>query len=137
MQILRTGSAVLTLSILCACAGEVKMMPRDSGKTYSGKISSVTASKASMSVNIEGEEYTGDVIETRSGLSVGFVSLFGARHDTGGSTISNDGNANKKALLRSANGHGLRCEFSSSGGNAGGTCVDDQTRTYDVIVTRA
>ncbi|MGH6886767.1 MAG: hypothetical protein ACREGK_11920, partial [Geminicoccales bacterium] len=42
-----------------------------------------------------------------------------------------------KALLRSADGRGLRCDFRGVTGAAGsGTCKDDQGLAYDVQLRR-
>jgi len=51
--------------------------------------------------------------------------------------IDNPLGTEAKALLRSADGHGLRCDFKGVTGPAGsGSCQDDEGLVYDVQLRR-
>ena len=122
---------------LAGCAGQVQMMPRDSGKIYSGTVQGNGMGSGTMSITIDGETYTGPVVRTTSSDSFGLVQQYGRNGKSSFSTVvSSGGTANVKGMLASANGRGLRCEFTSTGDSGGGICVDDKGRVYDAIVSR-
>ena len=128
------GFTVVTtcLVALSGCSGFVKMMPRDSGKIYSGTVQSGT-----MTVLIDGESFTGPIVRTGSNDSVGFIQQYGSNTgSTTGMVAVAGGTASVKAMLSSLNGRGLRCEFSSDGSGGGGVCIDDNGRVLDAIVGR-
>lgn len=127
-------AAVLALS---GCAGYVQMMPRDSGKVYSGTVQGSATGAGTMSIDIDGQTYTGPVIRTGSGDSFGFIQQYGKRGMVSTGTVASvGGTATIKAMLSSPAGRGLRCEFTSDGSGGGGVCVDDQGRVLDAIVGR-
>lgn len=113
------------------------MMPRDSGHVYSGTVQGSASGTGTMTITIDGETYTGPIVRTTSSDSFGFVQQFGGGGSTSfGTMASSGGTANVKAILSSANGRGLRCEFTSTGNGGGGICVDDKSHVYDAIVSR-
>ena len=111
-------------------------MPRDSGKIYSGTVNGNGAGSGTMAITIDDEAYAGPVVRSSSGESFGLVQQYGSRGTSlFGTMVSSSGTANVKAMLASPNGHGLRCEFTSTGASGGGICVDDKSRVYDAVVT--
>ncbi|MDP2784903.1 MAG: hypothetical protein Q8O38_09985 [Sulfurimicrobium sp.] len=123
--------------ILSGCTGFVQMMPRDSGKVYSGTVQGSATGAGTMTITIDGEQFTGPVVRTGSSDSFGVIQQYGAK--TGvmtGTVVSAGGTASVKAILSSPAGRGLRCEFTSDGSGGGGVCVDDKGRVLDAIVGR-
>ena len=138
MQIQKiAGSAAFLAIVLTGCAGYVQMMPRDSGKVYSGTVQGSATGAGSMTIDIDGQTYTGPVVRTSSSDSFGFMQQYGKRGMMSTGTMASVGStANVKAILSSPGGRGLRCEFTSDGSGGGGICVDDQGRVLDAIVSR-
>jgi hypothetical protein len=125
------------VSVLAGCSGMIQLMPRDSGKVYSGTVQGSATGAGTMTINIEGETYTGPVVRTGSNDSFGFLQQYGKRGLMSTGTMASIGNtATVKAILSSPAGRGLRCEFTSDGTGGGGICVDDQGRVLDAIVSR-
>ena len=137
MRITSSICALLLLPIaLSGCSGMVQMMPRDSGKVFSGTVQGSLGGSGTMTVTIDGDVFTGPIVRTSSNESFGFIQQYGRRGSSFGTVISGDGTATVKGILSSQSGRGLRCEFTSNGSGDGGVCVDDQSRVYDAIVTR-
>lgn len=126
-----------TAMALSGCAGYVQMMPRDSGKVYSGTVQGSATGSGAMTIDIDGQTYTGPVIRTGSSDSFGFIQQYGKRGMVSTGTMASvGGTATVKAILSSPAGRGLRCEFTSEGSGGGGICVDDLGRVLDAIVGR-
>jgi hypothetical protein len=124
-------------AFLSGCAGYVQMMPRDSGKVYAGTVQGSATGAGTMTIAIDGEQFTGPVVRTGSSDSFGFIQQYGTKTGvTTGTIVSAGGTATVKAILSSPAGRGLRCEFSSDGSGGGGICVDDKGRVLDAIVGR-
>ena len=129
----------------CASTYELTLMPRDSGKLYHGTAEDSGGSEGAITITIEGRTYTGTWVEVVPDRTTGFVSGgygYGSRrYGWGmGGTVSMDtpGGGEAKALLRSADGAGLRCDFRGGGGRAGGgLCRDDKGLDYDVQIRQA
>ena len=51
-------------------------------------------------------------------------------------SMDNPEGGSAKALLRAADGSGLRCELRGSPGSGGGVCRDDRGHEYDVQLRR-
>lgn len=133
----KTVSILAAALALTGCAGYVQMMPRDSGKVYSGTVQGSATGAGTMTIDIDGQTYTGPVVRTSSGDSFGFMQQYGKRGMMSTGTMATVGStANVKAILSSPAGRGLRCEFTSEGSGGGGVCVDDQGRVLDAIVGR-
>jgi hypothetical protein len=126
----------------CATSYNMTLMPRDSGKLYSGVIEDSGRGEGRVSVSIDGKNYDGTWVQVTNDRSTGFVTGFGfggGRRWGGGFglgstvTIDNPEGALSTALLQAADGSGLRCEFRAGGyGRGGGHCRDDGGREYDV-----
>ena len=135
--------AVALTAAGCASTYRLTLMPRDSGKLYEGVAEDSGGGEGTMSVTIEGRAYTGTWVEVVPDRATGYVTGgFGSRrHGFGlGGVISldNPGGGEAKALLRSADGAGLRCDLRGGGGRAGGgVCRDDKGLEYDVQIRPA
>lgn len=127
-------AAALALSG-CAGVGYVQIMPRDSGKVYSGTVQG-SGGRGTMTIDIDGQTYTGPVVRTGSDDSFGFVQQYGKGGMSTGTVGSFGGTDTVKAILSSPTGRGLRCEFTSTGSSGGGVCVNDLGRVFDAIVGR-
>lgn len=133
--------AIIAAALLaggCASTYHLTLMPRDSGKTYQGVAEDTgSGTEGSISITIEGRTYTGTWVEVVSGRSYGYVAGYGGRHrgfGLGGIvTMDNPYGSQATALLRAADGAGLRCELRGGGGQpGGGVCHDDKGLAYDV-----
>ena len=142
MRLILSIAALLAVSG-CATTYQLSLMPRDSGKLYSGFVHDTGAGEGAISVTIEGTTYNGSWVQASPDRSYGYVSgAYGGRRGWGwgaGGIISMDNphGAEAKALLTAANGAGLRCDFRSSYGTGGGVCRDDRGREYDVQMRAA
>jgi hypothetical protein len=150
------GKPVMRLAALCAalalagCATtnyDLALMPRDSGKVYTGTADDNGRGEGRISITIEGKTYNGTWVETQASEATAYVSGglgwgWGWRGRGMGSlgtfiTIDNPQGGESKALLTASDGSGLRCDFKGGQGRGGGVCKDDKGREYDVQVRRA
>ena len=133
-------AALAALLAGCTAAYSLTLMPRDSGTQYQGEASGPSGGEARVAVTIGDRTYEGSWVVTQppvqTGVSVG--GTFGRFPMMGTSVvIDNPQGDEAKALLRSADGRGLRCDFRGVTGAAGsGTCSDDDGRIYDVQLRR-
>jgi hypothetical protein len=123
----------------CASTYDLRVMPRDSGKTYAGVAEDTGAGEGKISITIEDRTYNGTWVETQPAQARGYVSGgigFRGRFGMGGFfTLENPDGGATKALLTAADGSGLRCDFSGGQGRSGGgTCRDDKGRVFDVQI---
>lgn len=126
----------------CATAYDLTLMPRNSGEQYFGEAVSLGSDEAEVKIAIGERTYKGTWVVSRpaptTGIAIG--GAFGTYGRGMGTTVVVDAQAgtDAKALLRAADGSGLRCDFKgvhgASGG--GGTCQDDRGLTYDVQLRR-
>jgi hypothetical protein len=126
----------------CATTYDITLMPRDSGKLYAGILEDVGKSEGRVSVTLENRTYNGTWVQVTSDRATGYVSGgvgYGGRRCWGGwgmgggfVSVDNPEGSLATALLQSADGQGLRCEFRGSYGTGGGRCRDDSGREYDV-----
>jgi hypothetical protein len=126
----------------CAYNYQLTLMPRDSGKLYYGTAVETTGGEGQVSITLEDRTYTGPWVQVTSDRSYGYVSGgfgYGRYGRYGGYglglgtvSVDNPEGALYSALLQSADGAGLRCEFRGSYGRGGGHCRDDRGREYDV-----
>ena len=133
--------AALTLGG-CSTTYQLTLMPRNSGMLYYGTANDANTGQGAITVTIGSTVYTGSWLQVTPSTTTGYVgSVWGGgggwRWGGGGGYVSmenpNGGRAN--ALLRSADGSGLRCDFNgSSQGFGGGTCRDDTGLVYDVQI---
>jgi len=136
MRAIFIAAAALALSG-CATTYQLSLMPRDSGKLYTGTAEENVHGEGRISIDIEGKRYQGTWVQLAPERTHGFVTGgigFGRRPYGGFGTFSIDtpGGAEAKALLTAADGSGLRCDFRSGYGRGGGVCRDDRGREYDV-----
>ena len=138
-------AAIIAALALAGCAStyELKVMPRDSGKIYTGTAQDSDRGEGPITITIENKVFNGTWIETQPGTTTGYVmgGIGWGRRGFGslGSfiTLDNPQGSEAKALLTAADGSGLRCDFKSGQGRAGGgVCKDDRGREYDVQVRR-
>ena len=133
------AAASLTLAG-CASTYQLTLMPRDSGKTYSGILESVSGGEGRIAVDIEGKHYAGTWVESAPAYTTGYVSGgYGYRGGWGGLgfgsvSMDNPNGGLAKALLTSPDGSGLRCDFRGTRSGGGGMCRDDAGKEYDVQV---
>ena len=143
-------TALLTIATALAAGGcastyQLTLMPRDSGKLYQGVAEDSGGSEGSLSVTIEGVVYSGTWVEVVPDRTTGYVSGgygYGYRHGGYGLggvvSMDNPQGGEAKALLRSPEGAGLRCDLRGGGGRAGGgVCRDDKGLEYDVQIRPA
>jgi hypothetical protein len=120
----------------CGGVGQIRMMPRDGGGLFTGKVVGDGASTATMEISIDGENFTGLFVQSTSNEQFGLVQQFGR----GGSSVaigaSVGGTRILKGLFSSSNGRGLRCETTATGNGGAGICVDDKSRVFDFTIHR-
>ncbi len=125
----------------CASTYHLTLMPRDSGKLYEGVARQTGDAEGTLSITIEGRTFTGTWVETAPGRTTAWVSGAGATRRSwlaGGTvTIDDPRGAEAKALLRSPDGAGLRCDLRGGSRAGGGVCRDDKGLEYDVQVRPA
>ena len=142
---MRNATIIAALALAgCASTYELQVMPRDSGKIYTGTAQDSGGGEGPISITIDSRAYNGTWIETQPSTTTAYVmGGFGwGRRGFGGLgsfiTMDNPQGSEAKALLTTADGSGLRCDFKSGqerrGG--GGVCKDDRGREYDVQIRR-
>jgi hypothetical protein len=135
-------AALVLTALLAGCATNyaLTLMPRTSGQQYFGEALSTGGDEAEVTIAIGERSYKGTWVVSRpppsTGIAVG--GAFGPYWRGMGTTVHVDQQAgtDAKALLRAADGSGLRCDFRGVGGAGagGGTCQDDQGLMYDVQI---
>ena len=125
----------------CATTYQLTVMPRDSGRTYSGTAENANGTEGPISITLEGKTYSGTWVQTApsytSGFTTGFGFGWGRRGGGLGTSIvmENPQGGEAKALLTAPDGSGLRCDFRSGPSlRGGGVCRDDKGREYDVQI---
>lgn len=127
----------------CASTYALTLMPRNSGTLYQGEAVERGAGSDIADVTVTTDKtYTGTWQFTAPDRSNAYVTGgvgFGRRSGLGLGTIvsvDNPYGGEAKALLRAADGGGLRCDFRGlvSGRGGGGTCQDDKGLVYDVQI---
>jgi hypothetical protein len=127
----------------CASTYTLTLMPRNSGAMYTGEAVERSSTEADVRITIGDKTYTGTWVYSGPDRTSAYVSGgvgIGSRRAIGGLgtvvTVDNPQGVEAKALLRAADGSGLRCDFKglTSGRGGGGTCQDDQGFVYDVQI---
>lgn len=127
----------------CATTYQLQLMPRDSGRMYSGTAQDTGRGEGPISIAIDDKTYNGTWVATTPDRATAYVSGgFGWGRRGGGGlgtivTMDNPQGGEGKALLSSSDGAGLRCDFRSGQGHGGGVCRDDKGREYDVQIRAA
>lgn len=124
------------VALLAGCAAfNVTLMPRDSGKTYSGEMEG-RGGRGTMTMAMDGVSCTGPVAKVGSNETFGLINSFGTNSrggfSSGLSTITTTGDVHLKAILSCSDGSGLRCDLTGRG-SGGGVCVDDKGRVFDAL----
>jgi hypothetical protein len=134
-------AAVLLAALLASCTTSytLTLMPRTSGQLYYGEAVSTPGSDTQVTVTIGERTYTGTWVVATPPPTTGFVvgGVIGGRRSGVGTSVIIDqpAGSHAKALLRSADGAGLRCDFKGVNGPSGsGTCQDDKGLVYDVQI---
>lgn len=143
MRMRALGCAGLT-ALLAGCASvyTLTLMPRNSGVTYAGEAVERSGTEADVAIRIADKTYTGTWVYSAPDRANAYVTGgigFGSRRALGlGTVVTVDApqGAEAKALLRAADGSGLRCDLRgmASGRGGSGTCQDDQGLVYDVQI---
>lgn len=134
---IRVATALSAL-LLAGCSMTVTMMPRDSGRHYTGQVTGAGGGSGTMSVALDGASCTGPLVTVASNETFGFFNAFGS--NTRGVAASSFGSGYMagdrfaKGILSCTDGSGLRCDVSGRMGKGGGICVDDRGRVYDVVM---
>lgn len=126
----------------CATGYQLTLMPRDSGKTYTGTAEDSSSGEGPISIAIDGKTYNGTWVQSTRERTDAYVSGgfgWGWRRCGLGTivTIDNPQGAEAKALLSAADGSGLRCDLKAAQGRGGGVCRDDHGREFDVQIRPA
>lgn len=137
-----TSAAFAIVLAGCTSTYTLTLMPRNSGMTYTGEAVERSSTDADVTIAIEKTVYTGTWVYTSADRSNAYVTGgigFGSRRGLGvGSVVSVDNpqGAEAKALLKAADGSGLRCDFRgmTQGRGGAGTCQDDKGLVYDVQI---
>lgn len=138
----RIATSLATLLLAgCASTYQLTLMPRTSGTLYYGEAVEY-GSQADVTVTIDNKTYTGTWVYAAPDRATAYVSggvgwgwrRFGGIGTT--VTVDNPSGGEAKALLRAADGSGLRCDFRGMayGRSGGGTCQDDKGLLYDVQI---
>jgi hypothetical protein len=140
---LMIGAAAALSLAGCATTYQLAVMPRDSGKIYTGYATDTGAGQGPVSIDIESKHYAGNWVQVVPDTTYGYISGgFGwGRRGWGGLgttiTMENPAGGAAKALLTAQDGSGLRCDFTIGQGLGGGFCRDDAGRQYDVQMRAA
>lgn len=145
----RSARAFLALSVAAALGGcaatqyQLKLMPRDSGQIHEGVAEDAGGGEGPITITIGARTYAGTWVEVVPDRTTGYVSGaygYGRGHAWGlGGTVwvDNPAGGQAKALLRAADGAGLRCDLRGGGRAGGGVCRDDKGLEYDVQIRPA
>ena len=135
------AAAVIVLTLIASgCAylptglSQVQLTARDGGAVYYGSVKREGLALVSMTVEVDRRVYRGNVELTNPNTTFGLYQRYGAR-DAAPVTGAVLARTNfTKAILTSTDNRLLNCDFTDvAGTNAGGLCVDDAQRVYDVI----
>jgi len=118
---------------------QMTLMPKDSGRVYTGQLQSDGMGSGSAFVYIDGIKCSGLVArvpnsEQTVGMASTVGSVSGRNFQATTLGVSGPGGSKIKVLLSCTNGKGLRCELSGQDSRGGGTCVDDDGKQLDVLV---
>ena len=141
-RLIRLSVAILSAAALSACASamdphRITVLEREGSTSGQRTAPRQYGNSGPMTIRMDGKVYQGDWTFVRGGQA-GLLSAWG----TGGSAFGVSSMQNTQgvgnALLTSANGGSLRCQFrySTSTGTGIGACKDGDGELYDMqIVT--
>lgn len=126
--------------LFTACAylppglSQAQLSARDGGVTYNGSLRREGLAIVKLRVEIDRRVYEGNVELTRPNETFGLYALYGARDAAPKSPETLGWTNYSRAILSSSDNRVLKCDFTDfAGKNAGGLCVDEAQRVYDVI----
>ncbi len=139
MKIVPLAVAALLLGG-CATTYDMSVMPRDSGRMYSGIATDNGNGEGRVTIDVDGKTYSGQWVALSPDRANAWVTGgfgFGrGRFGFGGFgtsvLIDNPYGQESKALLTAQDGSGMRCDLRTGQGYGGGACRDDRGREYDV-----
>lgn len=132
-------SAAAIALLLSGCAYNMTLMPRDSGKVYTGEMQSNGTGSGTLTVTVDGDKCTGPTARVASNQTFGFANTYatnGKRSANAFTTMATSGDVALKAILSCGSGKGLRCDLTGQGSSGGGICVDDSGKVYDALAVR-
>ena len=137
---MRAAILIVLTSIASGCAylptglSQVQLTARDGGAVYYGSVRREGLALVSMTVEVDRRIYLGHVELTNPNTTFGLYQRYGAR-DAAPVTGPVLARTNfTKAILSSTDSRVLNCDFTDvAGTNAGGLCVDEAQRVYDVV----
>jgi hypothetical protein len=129
LTLISTGCAYLPTGI-----SQVQLTARDGGAVYYGSVRREGLALVSLTVEVDRRIYGGNLELTSPNTTFGLYQRYGSR-DAAPITAANLKYTNfTKALLSSTDNRIMNCDFTDvAGTNAGGLCVDEAQRVYDVI----
>ena len=129
LSLISTGCAYLPTGI-----SQVQLTARDGGAVYYGSVRREGLALVSMTVEVDRRTYLGNMELTSANSTFGLYQRYGSR-DAAPTTAVNLRYTNfTKALLSSTDNRVMTCDFTDvAGKDAGGLCVDEAQRVYDVI----
>jgi hypothetical protein len=112
----------------------VQLTARDGGAVYYGTLKRESPAVVKMTVEVDRRVYLGTFQLTSGNTTFGLYERYGPR-DAAPKTAETLAHTNfSKAVLSSTDNRVLQCDFTDVGGTAaGGLCVDEAQRVYDVI----
>jgi hypothetical protein len=137
---MRAVAVIVLTSIVGGCAylptglSQVQLTARDGGAVYYGSVRREGLALVSMTVEVDRRVYVGNVELTNPNTTLGLYQRYGAR-DAAPATGAVLASTNfTKAILSSTDNRVMNCDFTDiAGANAGGLCVDDAQRVYEVV----
>jgi hypothetical protein len=129
LTLISTGCAYLPTGI-----SQVQLTARDGGAVYYGSVRREGLALVSMTVDVDRRIYLGNVELTSANSTFGLSQRYGAREaaPVTGAILARTNFT--KAILSSTDNRLMKCDFTDvAGTNAGGLCVDEAQRVYDVI----
>ncbi len=129
LTLISTGCAYLPYGL-----SQVQLTARDGGAVYYGSVRREGLALVSVTVEIDRRVYLGTFELTSANTTYGLYQRYGARNAAPRTAETLARTNFTKALLSSTDQLNLTCDFTDVGGkDAGGLCVDDAQRVYDVI----
>jgi len=129
LTLMSTGCAYLPPGL-----SQVQLTARDGGAVYYGSVRREGLALVSMTVEVDRRIYLGNVELTSANTTFGLYQRYGAR-DAAPATGAALARTNfTRAILSSTDNRVMNCDFTDvAGWNAGGLCIDEAQRVYDVI----
>jgi hypothetical protein len=130
-------AAAALSALLVGCSRDLTLMSRQGSETGQGTSHSYGTNRGDLTIDLHGKRYSGQWVVAQGGstglLSSAAFSPRGGQATGFGSGLFFDMSKTGTALLKSADGSGLRCEFVVSSGTGYGVC-QDELGLYDLQV---